>query len=295
MQPYSNHTGLVLPFDRVNVDTDQMVPKQFLKLQTKEGYGKVLFYDWRYLPGDKPNPDFILNKPEYRGASILLARAGFGSGSSREHAVWGLQQTGIDAVIAPSYGEIFYFNALNNRLLLVSLPPADIEALVAEVEAASDKQITIDVVGEHVVSPSGRRYAFSIPPRQKQMLLEGLDMIGMTLRQADAIDAFEARHQQVRERLIAWIERMRIDAACLEGFQHCVAGKERDLALAGIAAIEHRRAPELARIADASQPLGLVSERHTHGTPTMRTSGWSATPWTRATVSRTCPMRCSSS
>jgi 3-isopropylmalate/(R)-2-methylmalate dehydratase small subunit len=109
-----------------------------------------------------------------------------------------LQQTGIDAVIAPSYGEIFYFNALNNRLLLVTLPPEEVEALVAEVETASNKHIAIDVVGEVVVSPSGRRYAFSIPPRQKQMLLEGLDMIGMTLRQADAIDAFEAGHWQAQ-------------------------------------------------------------------------------------------------
>jgi 3-isopropylmalate/(R)-2-methylmalate dehydratase small subunit len=186
--------GIAAPLPINNLDTDQIMPKQFLLGIDKSGLARGLLYDLRFDTDGRPRENFVLNRPEYQDARILLGGSNFGCGSSREHAVWGLQQTGIDAVIAPSYGEIFYFNALNNRLLLVTLPPDDVEALVAEVETASNKQITIDVVGEVVVSPSGRRYTFSIPPRQKQMLLEGLDMIGMTLRQADAIDAFEARH-----------------------------------------------------------------------------------------------------
>jgi len=186
--------GIAAPLPINNLDTDQIMPKQFLLGIDKSGLARGLLYDLRFDTDGRPRENFVLNRPEYQGARILLGGSNFGCGSSREHAVWGLQQTGIDAVIAPSYGEIFYFNALNNRLLLVTLPPDEVEALVAEVETASDKQITIDVVGEFVVSPGGRRYPFSIPPRQKQMLLEGLDMIGMTLRQADAIDAFEARH-----------------------------------------------------------------------------------------------------
>ncbi len=120
MQPFSKHTGLVLPMDRVNVDTDQMVPKQFLKLQTKQGYGKVLFYDWRYLPGDKPNPNFVLNWPRYQGASVLIARAGFGCGSSREHAPWALADYGFRVIIAPNYADIFYSNCFMSGLLPVT-------------------------------------------------------------------------------------------------------------------------------------------------------------------------------
>ncbi|HEY1999853.1 3-isopropylmalate dehydratase small subunit [Paraburkholderia sp.] len=190
--------GIAAPLPINNLDTDQIMPKQFLLGIDKSGLAQGVLYDLRFDPEGRPRDGFVLNRPEYRGARILLGGSNFGCGSSREHAVWGLQQTGIDAVIAPSYGEIFYFNALNNRLLLVTLPPEEVEALVAEIETASDKQITIDVVGEVIVSPAGRRHAFSIPPRQKQMLLEGLDMVGMTLRQADAIDAFEARHWQTQ-------------------------------------------------------------------------------------------------
>ena len=134
MQPFSKHTGLAMPLDRVNVDTDQMVPKQFLKLQTKQGYGRVLFYDWRYLPGDKPNPDFILNWPRYRGASILLARAGFGCGSSREHAPWALADYGFRAIIAPSYADIFYSNCFMSGLLPIRLPEAQVDELFRRAE-----------------------------------------------------------------------------------------------------------------------------------------------------------------
>jgi 3-isopropylmalate/(R)-2-methylmalate dehydratase small subunit len=190
--------GIAAPLPINNLDTDQIMPKQFLLGIDKSGLARGVLYDLRFDTDGRPRENFVLNRPEYQGVRVLLGGSNFGCGSSREHAVWGLQQTGIDAVIAPSYGEIFYFNALNNRLLLVTLPPEEVEALVAEVETASNKHIAIDVVGEVVVSPSGRRYAFSIPPRQKQMLLEGLDMIGMTLRQADAIDAFEAGHWQAQ-------------------------------------------------------------------------------------------------
>jgi 3-isopropylmalate/(R)-2-methylmalate dehydratase small subunit len=186
--------GVAAPLPINNLDTDQIMPKQFLLGIDKSGLARGVLYDLRFDTQGCPREDFVLNRPEYGNARILLGGSNFGCGSSREHAVWGLQQAGIEAVIAPSYGEIFYFNALNNRLLLVTLPPDEIEALVAEVDAATDKRITIDLMGEVVVTPSGRRYSFSIPPRQKQMLLEGLDMIGMTLRQEDAIAAFEASH-----------------------------------------------------------------------------------------------------
>ena len=122
MQPFSKHTGLVLPLDRINVDTDQMVPKQFLKLQTKQGFGRVLFYDWRYLPGEKPNPDFNLNQPRYKAASVMLARANFGCGSSREHAPWAVADYGFRVLIAPSYADIFYNNCFKNGILPVTLP-----------------------------------------------------------------------------------------------------------------------------------------------------------------------------
>src|SRR5579862_4340314 len=129
MQPFKTHTGLVAPMDRVNVDTDQMVPKQFLKFLTREGYGRVLFYDWRYLPGEKPNPDFVLNFPRYKGASVLVTRANFGCGSSREHAPWALLDYGFHVIIAPSFADIFYNNSFKNGILLIKLPDAQIEQL----------------------------------------------------------------------------------------------------------------------------------------------------------------------
>ena len=124
MQPFITHTGLVMPLDRVNVDTDQMVPKQFLKALTREGFGRILFYDWRYLPGEKPNPEFVLNFPRYKGASVLLARANFGCGSSREHAPWGVKDYGFRVIIAPSYADIFYNNCFKNGILPADLTEA---------------------------------------------------------------------------------------------------------------------------------------------------------------------------
>ena len=165
MQPFSKHIGLVLPLDRVNVDTDQMVPKQFLKLQTKQGYGKVLFYDWRYLPGEKPNPDFVMNWPRYKGASILLARAGFGSGSSREHAPWALADYGFRVLIAPSYADIFYSNCFMNGILPVKLPEGQIDELFRRVEKQEGYSLTVDLPAQTV----SRRERAKLPLRNRRI------------------------------------------------------------------------------------------------------------------------------
>lgn len=186
--------GTAAPLPVNNLDTDQIMPKQFLLGIDKSGLARGLLHDLRLDADGHVRENFVLNRPEYKGAKILIGGANFGCGSSREHAVWGLQQGGFEAVIAPSYGEIFYFNSTNNRLLLVTLPPEQIEALVAELENGSDKHVSIDVENEVVLTPSGQRYRFSLPARQKQMLVEGLDMIGLTLREEKAIDAFETRH-----------------------------------------------------------------------------------------------------
>ncbi|QGZ65933.1 3-isopropylmalate dehydratase small subunit [Paraburkholderia acidisoli] len=187
-------TGVAAPLPINNLDTDQIMPKQFLLGIDKAGLARGLLYDLRFDPAGRAREQFVLNREAYRDAKILIGGSNFGCGSSREHAVWGLQQAGFEAVIAPSYGEIFYFNAANNRLLLVVLPPAQIEALVHEIEQGGSKQLAIDIEGQYVESPSGVRYAFELPARQKQMLVEGLDMVGMTLKDAAAIDAFEQRH-----------------------------------------------------------------------------------------------------
>ncbi len=195
MQPFSKHTGTVLPLDRVNVDTDQMVPKQFLKLQTKQGYGKVLFYDWRYLPGEKPNPDFVLNWPRYQGASILLARAGFGSGSSREHAPWALADYGFRVLIAPSYADIFYSNCFMNGILPVKLPEGQIDELFRRAEKQEGYSLTVDLPAQTVVDSSGLTYHFEIDEFRKHILLEGLDEIGLTLKYDAKIAEFEELHR----------------------------------------------------------------------------------------------------
>jgi 3-isopropylmalate/(R)-2-methylmalate dehydratase small subunit len=195
MQPFSTHTGMVLPLDRVNVDTDQMVPKQFLKAQTRQGFGRVLFYDWRYLPGEKPNPEFILNWPRYKGASVMLARANFGCGSSREHAPWAVADYGFRVLIAPSYADIFYNNCFKNGILPVTLPEAQIDELFKRAEAQEGYSLTADLPNQTVSDAAGLKYKFEIDPFRKHVLLEGLDDIGLTLKYAANIDAFEkARH-----------------------------------------------------------------------------------------------------
>jgi len=194
MQPFSKHTGLVIPLDRVNVDTDQMVPKQFLKAQTKQGFGRVLFYDWRYLPGEKPNPDFILNWPRYKGASVLLARTNFGCGSSREHAPWAIADYGFRVLIAPSYADIFYNNCFKNGILPVTLPEAQVDELFRRAEAQEGYSLTADLPAQTLTDSSGMVYHFEIPEFRKHVLLEGLDDIGLTLKHESRITAFEGAH-----------------------------------------------------------------------------------------------------
>jgi len=181
--------------DRVNVDTDQMVPKQFLKALTREGFGRILFYDWRYLqPGERPNPEFVLNFPRYKGASVLLARANFGCGSSREHAPWGVKDYGFRVIIAPSYADIFYNNCFKNGILPAILTEAEVEELFHRTEKERGYSLSIDLPNQTISDQYGLLYKFEIAPSRKEVLLKGLDDIGQTLQHAAAIDAYEKSH-----------------------------------------------------------------------------------------------------
>ncbi len=202
MQKFTVHQGLVAPLDRENVDTDAIIPKQFLKSIKKTGFGPNLFDEWRYLdhgePGmdpasRKPNPDFVLNQPRYQGASILLARKNFGCGSSREHAPWALEQYGFRALIAPSFADIFFNNCFKNGLLPIALPEGIVDRLFAEVAAFPGYELTIDLPRQVVVCPQGEEIPFEVNAFRKYCLLNGLDDIGLTLRHADKIRAYEAR------------------------------------------------------------------------------------------------------
>ncbi|MBS0404351.1 MAG: 3-isopropylmalate dehydratase small subunit [Proteobacteria bacterium] len=202
MDKFTVHKGLVAPLDRENVDTDAIIPKQFLKSIKKTGFGPNLFDEWRYLdhgePGmdpatRKPNPDFVLNQPRYVGASILLARKNFGCGSSREHAPWALQQYGFRAILAPSFADIFFNNCFKNGLLPIVLPDSVIARLFDEVQAFVGYQLTVDLQRQVVVEPNGAEIAFDVQPFRKFCLLGGLDDIGLTLRHQDEIKSFEAR------------------------------------------------------------------------------------------------------
>ena len=206
MEKFTVHTGLVIPLDRSNVDTDAIIPKQYLKSIQRTGFGPTLFDDWRYLePGEPgmdhskrtPNPDFVLNAPRYAGASVLLARENFGCGSSREHAVWALTDYGIRAVIAPSYADIFFNNSFKNGLLPLTLPAEVIDQLIVEAQATEGYQLTVNLEDQQVVTPSGAAFAFSIDDFRKYCLLNGLDDIGLTLQHADDIRAYEAKRKQV--------------------------------------------------------------------------------------------------
>ena len=201
MEPFRIHTGIVAPMDRENVDTDAIIPKQFLKSIKRTGFGENLFDAWRFLdpgvPGADPatrraNPDFVLNQPRFRGASILLARKNFGCGSSREHAPWALQQYGFRALIAPSYADIFFNNSFKNGLLPIVLPERQVAALFDEVKAFPGYRLTIDLERQVVVKPDGSELAFEVEPFRKYCLLGGFDDIALTLRHADKIRAFEA-------------------------------------------------------------------------------------------------------
>ena len=201
MQAFTVHQGLVAPMDRENVDTDAIIPKQFLKSIARSGFGPNLFDAWRYLdPGEpgqdpssrKPNPDFVLNQPRYKGASVLLARSNFGCGSSREHAPWALDQFGFRALIAPSFADIFFNNCFKNGLLPIVLPEAQVARLFDEVAAFPGYSLTIDLPRQVVVKPDGSELPFDVQPFRKYCLVNGFDDIGLTLRHADKIRAFEA-------------------------------------------------------------------------------------------------------
>jgi 3-isopropylmalate/(R)-2-methylmalate dehydratase small subunit len=201
MQAFTVHQGLVAPMDRANVDTDAIIPKQFLKSIQRSGFGPNLFDAWRYLdkgePGQdntqrKPNPDFVLNQPRYAGASVLLCRENFGCGSSREHAPWALEQYGFRALIAPSYADIFFNNCFKNGLLPVVLPAAEVDRLFDEVAAFPGYTLTLDLPRQVIVKPDGKELAFDVEPFRKYCLVGGYDDIGLTLRHADKIRAFEA-------------------------------------------------------------------------------------------------------
>jgi len=194
MQPFIKHTGLVAILDRVNVDTDQMVPKQFLKALTREGFGRVLFYDWRYLEGEKPNPDFVLNWPRYQGASILVARANFGCGSSREHAPWAILDYGFRVIVAPSYADIFYNNCFKNGILPVTLPDAQVDDLFRRTKAKEGYRLTVDLKTNIISDDSDLKIDFRIDPFRRECLLNGWDDVGLTLRFEDRIATYEKVH-----------------------------------------------------------------------------------------------------
>lgn len=192
MAKFTTHTGLVVPLDAANVDTDAIIPKQFLQKVTRTGFGKHAFHEWRFLDdiGEQPNPDFVLNKPRYKGASILLTRENFGCGSSREHAPWALADYGFKTIIGSSFADIFYNNSFNNQLLLVNLSEEDIDELFKIVEANEGIEFTIDLVNEVVIA-GDKQYPFKIDAFKRHCLLNGLDNIGLTLQHEDAISAFE--------------------------------------------------------------------------------------------------------
>mgnify|MGYP001286304575 CR=1 FL=1 len=197
MRPFTRHEGLVMPLDRSNVDTDQIIPAQFLKLVGRTGFGRYLFYEWRYLgDGQTPNPEFVLNRPEYAGASILLARENFGSGSSREHAVWALMDYGFRVVIAPSFADIFYNNSFKNGLLPVTLSPEQVDLLFARAAGGRPLRLVVDLEACRVTGDGGLDTPFDIDPARRRRLLEGLDEIALTLRHEDLIAAYERRRAE---------------------------------------------------------------------------------------------------
>lgn len=187
MQPFREHTGLVAPLHRANVDTDQIIPKQFLKRIERTGFGQFLFYDWRYLPDGQLNPSFVLNEPRYEGASILVADKNFGCGSSREHAPWALGEYGFRVIIAPSFADIFANNCFKNGMLPIALPEVQVRELMRK------ERLTVDLETQTITDEDGLSVKFEVGSFQRYCLLEGLDDIGLTLRHEDAISAYEAR------------------------------------------------------------------------------------------------------
>jgi 3-isopropylmalate/(R)-2-methylmalate dehydratase small subunit len=212
MQKFNVHKGIVVPLDRANVDTDAIIPKQFLKSIRRTGFGQNLFDAWRYMDEGQPgedctnrpiNKDFVLNHPRYKGGSILLARKNFGCGSSREHAPWALDEYGFRAVIAPSYGDIFFNNSLKNGLLPIVLDESKVERLFNEVAPFPGYQLEINLEAQVVIKPDGDSYHFDIEPFTKYCLINGLDDIGLTLRHSDLIRAYEDKRKTEQPWLFA--------------------------------------------------------------------------------------------
>jgi 3-isopropylmalate/(R)-2-methylmalate dehydratase small subunit len=207
MNPFTKHSGLVCPLDRANVDTDQIIPKQFLKSIKRSGFGQNAFDPWRYLDEGQPgqdcstrpvNPDFVLNQPRYQGASVLLARENFGCGSSREHAPWALAEYGFRAILAPSFADIFYNNSFKNGLLPIVLDKAAIDILFAQCDASEGYALHIDLATQTVTRPDGVAHTFNVDAFRKHCLLNGLDDIGLTLQDQAAIQAFETHHRNAQ-------------------------------------------------------------------------------------------------
>ncbi len=204
MEKFVRKEGLVAPLDRANVDTDAIIPKQFLKSIQRTGFGPNLFDEWRYLDRGEPgkddskrplNPDFVLNKKRFEGATVLLARENFGCGSSREHAPWALQQFGFQAVIAPSFADIFFNNSLKNGLLLIKLDSKIVDRLFKEAEPVVGYRLAVDLEQQSITTPGGETIKFDIDPFRKHCIMNGLDDIGLTLEHADKIRAFESKHK----------------------------------------------------------------------------------------------------
>ena len=194
MKPFRQHTGLAAPLDRANVDTDQIIPKQFLKRIERTGFGEFLFYDWRYTADAVLNPSFVLNEPRYEGASILIADKNFGCGSSREHAPWALGEYGFRAIIAPSFADIFANNCFKNGMLAITLPDDQVRKLMRDAQEKPGYKLTIDLEQQIITDEKGFSAAFAIGEFQRYCLLEGLDDIGLTLRHEDLIKSYEATH-----------------------------------------------------------------------------------------------------
>ena len=212
MEKFIRQEGLVAPMDRANVDTDSIIPKQYLKSIKRTGYGPNLFDEWRYLDHGEPgmdhsrrplNKEFVLNQPRYRGATVLLARENFGCGSSREHAPWALLQYGFQTVIAPSFADIFYNNSLKNGLLLIRLDAKIVDRLLDEARGAEGYRLAVDLERQSVTTPDGESFKFEIDPSAKHRLMNGLDEIGLTLQHAEQIKAFEAKHRERQPWLFA--------------------------------------------------------------------------------------------
>jgi 3-isopropylmalate/(R)-2-methylmalate dehydratase small subunit len=194
MKQFKKHTGLVAPMDRANVDTDQIIPKQFLKRIERTGFGEFLFYDWRYLPDGQPNPSFVLNEPRYKGASILVADKNFGCGSSREHAPWALGEFGFRVIIAPSFADIFANNCFKNGMLPITLTHEQVQEIMRRAQQGEGYELTVDLERQTIEDSEGLSILFVVSEFQRYCLLEGLDDIGLTLRHEDLIREYEVSH-----------------------------------------------------------------------------------------------------